>query len=459
MTKLSATCTSVVMRPGMTWFAAAGQPATFSPTPAWATTDLNRVVLAAQTLWFRNRPEGVVLWQAPPDNAKAPGALRPMLHAMLTAARERGCTVSDAGLTTGWFTFLHEGYPTVMLGIGPLISQSRTTFGDLREEPYILADRLARYADLTGGVWRGTGGLSGTASIRTQHEAHEHTPMWRWKRPKDMPMGMVGSSFELSPSKHSRPLSADQRRGGAVHHFDIRAMYLAAAGVAMLGWSTPEHTGPREFDPGFAGYWQVRRDQLDAIALPEHVMRSTVYRQGDSHLLWATTPVLTYMTEHGGSPEVFDSWTCKRTGRYLREWSARLTAARTALRTPRGGSRENLVDDGVARALKDTYARTVGMFNRETSRVYRPDWWDTCRDTARINLVRKVQAANVAPCRYNVDSIWVPSGERYAHQVGAALGIKYIDSQEADQVGKFKLVQTYSEVSYLKVYERQALAA
>lgn len=445
------------MRPAMTWFAAAGEPTSFSRTPDWALIDFNRVVLAAQTLWFRNRPEGVVLWQGLPGEL-----LRPRLRDMLTRARERGCRVSDVGLTTGWFTFLHEGYPTVMLGIGPLISQSRTTFGDLGEEARILAERLARYADVTGAVWRGTGGLSGTAGIRALHEtrglhdSHAHTPMWRWKR-TDVPVGMVGCSFELSPSKHRRALTPDERRGSNVHHFDIRAMYLAAAGVAMLGWSAPEHTGPREFDPGVSGYWQVRRDELDAVKLPGRVMRSTVYRPGDSPLLWVTTPVLTYLIEHGGMPEVFDSWTCKRTGRYLREWAARLTAARKALAVDDRGN----VNVGVMRALKDTYARTIGMFNRETSRVYRSDWWDTCRDTARINLVRKVEAASyVAPCRYNVDSIWVPSGQRYAHEVGAALGTRYTpDGREIDKVGKFKHIALYTTSQYLAKFERDAIAA
>jgi hypothetical protein len=441
-----ATVTAAVVRPQLTWFSAAGRGTNFHATPPWAVHHLDRLVLAAQTLWMRNREEGTVLWQCD----VAPAALAPMLTAMLDGLRNRGCRVSDAGRQTGWFSIWHAGYPTIHLGIGPLIKQGRTTFGRLDEAGTELAEKMARYADLTGAAWRGTGGLSGTAAIRSIHEATRGgVPLWVWKHGGKH--DGVGSSFELMPSRTTRALTEDELGRRWMHHFDIRAQYLAAAGLVMVGWSQPEQTGPREFDPGRAGYWRVNRAELDAITLP--IRRDLVYRQEDTDQLSITTPVMVYLAEHGGTPPyVIDSLTCERSGRYLRPWADRLTAARKTLSMNIG----HPIDAGVLAAVKDTYARTSGMLNRDTSRIARADWYDAWRDHARINLCRKVENAGVSPVRFNVDSIWVASDED-AYAVGRKLGIPYLDGKEVDQVGKFKHVASYTIAEYLAQY-RQPVA-
>lgn len=441
----TATCTSVVVRPVVTWFAAAGAASTYHATPDWALTDFNRLILSAQSLWFRWRPEGTILWQGNPPSALM---LSTALGAMLTNLRARECVVSDAGKITGWFTIIREGFPTVHLGIGPLIKQSRTTFGQLDDEPRLLAERLARYADVVGACWRGTAGLSGTASIRAIHEAKKTgQPLWNWKPKYNH---MTGCSYELTPSKHSRDLTDAETGMRYVHHFDIRAMYLAAAGVGVFGWSGPQPTGARAFDPGSAGYWQVRRKELDAYDFP--VMRDAVYRPGTDPYVWLTTPGMTYLWDCGLAPEVVDSWTCERSGRYLREWATRLTSARQLL------DANDAIDSGVLVAVKDTYARTFGMFTRELSRVHRMDWWDNGRDKARFNMLRKVEGADIEPVRYNVDSLWVASDDD-ADTIGVRLGIPYVDGREVNQVGKFRHVATYSVREYLDTYQRPKVAA
>jgi hypothetical protein len=438
MTNRNPTCTTAVIRPGLTWFAAAGRTTTFHATPQWARTDLNRVVLSAQTMWFQGRAEGTILWQclATGDDLEA------MLNLMIRRLRERGCSVTEKGLETGWFSVRHEGYPVVVhLGIGPRIAQARTSFGKLDDEAPLLAERLARYADLTGAAWQGTAGMSGCAAIRAHHEAKRSggVPLWHWKVPSVD--GMVGASYELHPRRNRRDLTAAERRRPFVHHFDIRAMYLAAAGVAMVGWSSPEHSGPREFDPGHAGYWQVRRDQLGNPS-------AQVVRPGSDPLVWLTTPVMTWLAEHGATPEVFDSWVSQRTGRYLRPWAERLTAARKALDP---GSK---LDAGVLDAVKDTYARTTGMMKRPGGRIFRPDWRDTIVDTARINLVRKIAATGLGPVLWNVDSVWFVHDQEQATGLGQLLGIPYDrNGEEIDQVGKFRHVQSLTVEQYLDKYE------
>lgn len=433
--------TAVVIRPVVTWFAAAGRETAFHATPDWATLQLDRVVLAAQTVWFQRRMEGTVLWQCDVPALTAQN----MARAMIERLRARDCDVTETGLATGWFTVRHAGWPDVHLGLSPLIQQGRTSIGELTGDPCTLAMRLARYADVSGAAWRGTGGLSGCAAIRSIHEANRRTgvPLWKWQNP---PSDVVGTSFELKP-KHGRPLSEYERNRRYVHQFDIRAMYLAAAGVAMVGWSAPEHTGPREFDPGRAGYWQVRRH--DELAVPATVCRYPV--KGEP-LTWLSTPVMTYLREQGLQLEAFDSWTCDRTGRYLRPWTERLTAARDALNA------KDDVDKGVLAAVKDTYARTVGMMQRPTSRIYRPDWRDCVVDTARINLIRKLNSA-VEPVRFNVDSVWVAT-DHEAQQIGEWLGTRYdIHDVEVDQVGKFKHVDTLTVGQYLEKFERETARA
>jgi hypothetical protein len=92
-------------------------------------------------------------------------------------------------------------------------------------------------------------------------------------------------------------------------------------------------------------------------------------------------------------------------------------------------------------AIKDTYARTVGMFNRPTSRIYRPDWRDTIVDLAKINLLRK--CAMVSPLRYNIDSIWV------ATDYADGRNSPFIDN---NNMGALRYEKTMLMTEYLDTY-------
>lgn len=442
MTNGKSTCTSVVVRGGLSWFAAAGTHTTFHATPEWARQQLSRVVLTAQQTWFRGRSEGTVLWQGVAgigDDRLSVGA-----NDMLTSLRDRGCTVSDAGLETGWFSVFRDGFATVHLGIGPMIPQDQSPFGNLAStDAKDLAERLARYADVTGAAWRGHAGLAGCAAIRAIHEAKDNQPLWHWKVPAEP--GLTGCSYELGRVSKRLMEQADWDAPW-VHQFDIRAMYLAAAGVGMFGWSAPEHDGPREFDPSLAGYWQVRCDEV-----PHKWGRGTVTRVTEAEgLMWVTTPVLAFLYEKGVQPEVFGAYTSKRTGRYLREWATRLTGARAHLDQLPGNDR----DRAVLAAVKDTYTKTSGMMARSGGRIYRPDWRDTIVDTARINLIRKVDKAGFSPLRYNVDSVWIASSLP-VQEIEAKLGTLHnADGIEVPQVGKFRCVASQTISEYQRRYER-----
>lgn len=435
MTRPHATFTAAVIRPRVSWFAAPGAEPVHTPTPDWARVDLARLVLAAQTVWFRGHTEGTVLWQC--SEKFDPRRLVAQL-------RENGCTVSDKGVETGWFTVMHEARPTVHLGIGSMIYQARTTISDLRDEAKTVVARFARYGQLTGAAWRGTGGLSGCASIRSLHESKRGgSPLWRWDKAETS--GVTGIAFELRGSRHRRDLRPAELDLPYVHQFDVRAQYLAAAGVSMLGWSAPVQSGPREFDPGRAGYWTVQRDQLDGVS-------ERLVRPGTTPLVPLTTPVMIYLAECGIRPTVYDSMTSDRTGRYLREWAELLTAALKTL------DEENRVDAGVLVAVKDTYARTSGMVRKPGGRIFRPDWGDVWMDTAKINMTRKVDASGLDPLRWNVDSVYIAT-DRSAAEIGQALGASYLDGTEVFQVGKFRHIATTTVGEYLEQFPRERVPA
>lgn len=387
---------AVVIRPGLSWFAPAGEAAFFNQTPEWVSAQWSRIVVIASQRWFRGQDDGVVLLQVPGipvaegrDRAAAAARFRADLRAL-------GWKVSDGGDKTGWYSCFQEGAPTIHFGVGPWIRQDRTSLFDLADHAQTIAVRLAAYESLTGTPWRGTAGLSGCASIRQFHEskAGGGVPMWRWDK---APGEIIGCSFELRPTHHRRPpteaeLTGGGLGGGFVHQYDVRAMYLAAAMNVTVSWSAPERRGPQEFDPQRAGYWQVQRSSLGDDPL-ELLTRSYAF---PDPLVWVTTPVVAYAIECGQPvPEVFDSLTGARQSRVLRGWAERMRNAREHAGT------------AILPAIKDTYARTVGMLARPGGRIYRPDWRDSIVDLARINLLRKVRNSGVNPLRYNVDAIWV----------------------------------------------------
>lgn len=393
---------AAVCYPQVSWFAGlGGARPQHRPTPAQAVAPASwaRLVDMAGRRWFTRGGEGVLCVRSADD---ATDTQRRKLAAQLVEQLGAlGWKTTDAGGATGWFTCHHPdpAAALVMFGVLPWVDQGRTPLFRLDDPAVAVAEALAGYQGLVGSIWRGTGGLSGTAAIRALHDGKRAggAPRWRWDNP---PSDVVGRSFELIGGKHGRP--CDWWDGGPdwwVHQYDVRAMYLAAASVAELAWDPPEHTGPRQYDPERVGYWQVNRDELETRLNHSPGRLSLLLRaQTAGSLAWVTTPVLEYLTGHmGGSPEIHDSWTAERRSRLLRGWAERLRDAR------QGAGPQWLP------AVKDTYARTVGMMRKPGGRIYRPDWRDLIVDTAKVNLLRKVDAGGVEPLRWNVDSVWIPT--------------------------------------------------
>lgn len=425
-----------MIRPKVAWFARAARETMYRSTPAWGLTDLPRVVLAAGSLWFPRGGEGTVLWQ---------GAESVDTRAMVVELRARGWHVTDSGHETGWFTVKRDGYATVHLGIAPMISPQRFPLASLHDDGERVALALVRYSDLMGAAWRGAAGMNGCAQIRAIHDTKPSgaQPLWRWDDAKSA--DAIRCSFELRGSRHRRPMTPAEFNRAYVHQYDIRAMYLAAANVAMLGWSAPEARGAQEFDPARPGYWYVKRDAL-------HDAPAELVREDSRSHAWLTTPVMAYLAEQDIHPEVYDSWTCERGGRYLKSWAERLTAALKVTPPGPGGQAPSL-----ERALKDTYKRTVGMMASEGGSIYRPDWRDEVVDRARVNLLRKCR--DVVPLRYNVDSVWIASDDP-PEVTGRLLGVPYNDDgTEKWQIGKFRHITTMTPAQFMAKFERDRVRA
>lgn len=398
--------TAVVMYPALTWYA--DHELRHAPTPAglldparWA-----EIVVTYAKRWNGQR-DGVVL-------LRAGGSLTVRERVAVTAVflnqlEAQGWKSNPIGAETGWFTCrqpLHDG-STVMFGVLPWMDQARTSLFQLDAGADEMAFRLAEYQRLTGSVWRGTGGLSGTGLLRAMYPA-QRQPRWRWDR---IPSEVHGRSFELLGSHHHR---APVDEGPFVHIYDTRAMYLAGALVAELAWDVPEWRGPQEFDPARPGYWRVSIPDLHVACEKVTGERSywpdggvrwlsrLVRAQDNTPLVWVTTPVMRYLVERLGPIEIHDSLTADQSSRVMRGWAERLRDARAG------------ADTDLIPAIKDTYSRTVGMLRRNGGRVYRPDWRDTIVDTAKVNLIRKVDRAGKGPLRWNVDAVWITSDQEIA---------------------------------------------
>jgi hypothetical protein len=372
---------ALVVRPSITWFGDLAQPdnPTHGVTPPWAfdPSAAGQLVDLAGA-WFKPRGEGVVLLQSPIHVGMLPAERRACGVTMINSIKAAGWDTSSQGIETGWFLCLRDGV-AVLLGVGPWIAQDRTSLFSLdKAEPApVIASHLATYHKLVGVAWRGTAGLSGIALLRGLRE--RNVPRWRWDA---APTDITGSGFELGRTQ-GRPATEAERAKAFVYRYDVRSMYLAAAAAVELSPDPLEHRGAQAFDPARPGYWRVEgTDDKRLFRTP-------------GQLCWVTTEVMNYLAGRGIFPEVHDSLTGDRQSRIMRRWAEALRDARTQA--------QGEVED----AVKDTYARTVGMLRRPGGRIYRPDWRDAVVDLAKVNLLRKCDAAGVTPLKYATDSIWV----------------------------------------------------
>lgn len=352
----------------------------------------------------------------------------------------------ERSIQTGWSSWVRTNtrHPLqIHLGVIPLLDPSRTPLFRLTDAAQRIAMNLTAYRAATGSPWRATAGVSGcstirriaadSAAIRVQTATRRGNPVrlseprWRWD---DQP-SILSAAGDLRYARRMAPAE----RHGFVHQLDVRAQYLAAAGVVGVGYGIPRRVDTVQFDPAVAGYWDVRGDVLPNAMRPWAVDT----RRGVMDSVVLTTPVMAYLLDHGISPEVIQAWVPATSSRILRPWVERLVDGKSAVL---GSAHPDVV-----KAWKRTYTETIGMMAAEGGSICRADWRDMIIDMARVNLLRKLDRVHKLtgswPIKIYVDSIWIYSEDEYpAPEVMRALGAIDSDGQPTEGIGKFRMIKT-----------------
>ena len=349
-------------------------------------------------------------------------------HPVLTAPRAVGWRVSAVA---PWMTFWGEQRPTLHIAVHPALDPQAT--GPLYDPvPFEMSWHAHRFHTLTGGAYHATPGVTGVGLLRDGYRGRK-APYWtpgerRW------PAGTRQAEYDLLWER------GGPAGGRYVHGYDARQMYLAAAGVAQLAIGELRHSGPRcRPSDKTAGYWRIERPTWNERRMPDPLgHRQRGVREG-REALWVTTPTLLLLDELAeqgatSAPVVLDSWTAEA-GRVMRGWAETLTRALAVVRES-----SDPADARQLAALKATYAQSLGMMARETSRVHRPDWRHAVIGTARANFWRKVwrvaQVEDRWPVSVRVDCVRYAADTRdpvAAVPSGIALG---------EGAGAFKIEST-----------------
>lgn len=334
--------------------------------------DLGAVLAGAQkafTAGIRGG-EGVVVVDTPmptPRNTQMDGAM---------FARRMAERLADWQFTEikPWTTFANEA-AVVHVGFMPDVAQNPGPLLKGASSPKDIAERLGRYHMLTGVPWRYTAGVSGCVGVRARYTDPRpgRQPLWVSQGPK----GITGAGPLIW-----RGQTPAEGSDGLVVSYDVNAQYLAAMKIARLAWGELQNTGPCAFDPSWPGYWELSIDDIPIVLL-DGKLRPPVVRAERAHKrgLWVSTPVAKYLSDLVGTIDVLDSWTCSNGETIGRTFAERLIAARQGNFGPMGSAEL---------AVKRTYAETVGMMGRPGGSLFRPDWASTIMDTARVNLLRRL---------------------------------------------------------------------
>jgi len=339
-----------------------------------------------------------------------------------------------------WTTFVRRSDRTI-LHVGML--------GDIKESPGPLlkgaqneqdmAWRLARYHQLTGASWRATAGVSACAAIRDRYTDPRkgYQPLWHLNEP-----GIKG--LRAAGPLHWQALVGQPEPGapGAVHVWDVNAMYLAGLRNAEVAWGPLVRTGPTLFDPKWPGWWEIDVAHVPA-ELYDGKTRPPVFPTTSIHkrTAWLTTPVVKYLADLECQPDVLDSWTCDNPHPVFRAYAEKLMAARLGQLGPIGTC---------GPALKRTYAEAVGMMARDGGSIQRVDWAATGIDLSRVNFLRRLAKLNVTGARIvriSVDAVYVYCSGEVKDMVGSALGV-------GDGAGTFKYQEGYTVNAYLAKFGR-----
>jgi hypothetical protein len=297
------------------------------------------------------------------------------------------------------------------------------------EGPAQLAAALAAFGRALGWGWRGSPGLTAESLIAATHPAaHGGRLLTRVSLPDE-----VADNGLEKPYRWARPWTRREwDRAKWIHTYDQNAQYLAAWQVAELGVGEPYRRHGKNLgmvDTAAVGAWR-----LDGNPDPSQPFIPYRYERPAPDLStadWRMSPTLARWRELGATLSPSEAWLWPERTRYLRHAAERLRDARAAL----SGTSSPAAELALA-AVKQCYTREtgrLGMTGRDASRWYRPDWSNTIRATARVNLHRRLSKLTAAPFAILTDGLAfaapTPDPLDYARYLGLPLG---------DGVGRFR---------------------
>jgi hypothetical protein len=337
-----------------------------------------------------------------------------------------------------------------------------------------IAAQLAAFHAGTGVAWRGGAGVTMHQMILSpfdqrkalrdngqrvpEHLAKRKTPQWFLgsdgadklaARLGTDKIKLVRPRVGQGPYSWARTPTPAEKRMQYVHHYDGRAMYLAALLTAIYAWGDLTYVDSPVFEPAWAGFWGLSIPKGAWYAGPARNGYPPILRVLNGRRAWAATPTVALLTELDAPFTIDDAWICEDSGRVHRSTAERL--------------RDLLLMGGystrITAQFKQMYSHGVGLFNREGGRIFRPDWAATAQEQSAAQVYRCcARAANPKPgpgfgwpLEVDTDSVWYASDSKEESiPLSIALGARNVDGRIVSNIGRMRYEGFTTMREYLK---------
>lgn len=284
----------------------------------------------------------------------------------------------------------------------------------------------------------------------------------------------VQTMFNLL-DRAASPLAAQGGRRYAVG-LDINAQFLACSATVALGIGEASEIAGRRITDNWAEV--LKRPGYVQLAAPVEIGPGCVLSEGD----WIANPTADYLMRRDGVLPVTRGYQWMQSRRWLKLWTDRMRTARASLI-----GRDDLPSLLALAAVKAVYAAFLGGWlnsgedanNYNKTDTLRPDWMHMIHSTARVNMLRALTKATVAPFATHADAAYfltddvmdprgltlsTQPGKWKVYRLGTASapvtiqsGKRYVNTTLADQidrgsVGNISKVMTALDSQYRGVH-------
>lgn len=357
-------------------------------------------------------------------------------HPATVGARAAGWKVRRLG---PWTTLYGDNRPAVQLGVLPWIDPAECPM--VSGGHAITAGALALWHEVTGSAYHGTVSVAGLTVLTNGFPNPKTAPTWK---PKLGGPGDQGVEDDLRREYWRGPLAGKRY----AHGYDATRAYVSACMGVKLSPYQLKRTGKLQWDPQHprAGWWEVELSPWNLRHMPDPAGYDPS-GQGRT-VRWIAQPtmeLLHALTELGvyGGVRVLDSWTGPAK-ELLKPWATTMRSAFDAVTDPASGYDPHEAQR-VAATIKDAGRGTLGLLNRPTNYVHRPDWWYSIVSLTRANLWRKAWKIGTTedrwPLWFDVDNIWYASDIDDPREA-CPVGLKLAPVDRGAKLGEFTVKGT-----------------